>query len=548
MNLQDTAVEFSAGVYDLSYDGLAVSTFDYSLVSPYNWVILRVLVGTQAEYTIFKPSVSTNGVGINLPLTQKDVYAEIMRNGSNFEFSLKKKNDNTLDTTTATMKAWGIKLDGIDASDISYNNETVESALDSLLVPAYITATHEALQTEITATNSFEINDETGDVIKITGNEPTNLVVNGDFSNGTTDWYFTQTYASWIVENGTLKGSITTAGGTATDINIYKSFASLTPVVGKTYYVSFKVKSNVNTAKCYFEFGKQNVTYTTVNTSWQRCSSAYTADNSGIYLRFYFSGNYDVGNIYYLDDVLLYDIEEFKNKGIKNDNGVLFANLTNEEIKSQLDIWVENGFPTVVEKLVSKSDNLFNAKFNTLSSLDSEDLVTNSDLLLDDNSDSTPNGFELQGTATINSLSNGIWNLSSTGGFRGIKVSGLTLSANTSYYIYGYYKTSNIYIQINPEIVSRHSGNGTFELVSGVYSGASSSAYILDKRTDASASIDWEVDKFGVINIADLVSRGILPSGLTNLQYKDILDNALYTNVPLRESDFISVEPSVAID
>ncbi|MDI9550952.1 MAG: hypothetical protein QM324_04510, partial [Bacteroidota bacterium] len=68
------------------------------------------------------------------------------------------------------MKAWGIKLDGIDASDISYNNETVESALDSLLVPEYITATHEALQTEITATNAFEINDETGDVIKITGN------------------------------------------------------------------------------------------------------------------------------------------------------------------------------------------------------------------------------------------------------------------------------------------------------------------------------------------------------------------------------------------
>ena len=59
-----------------------------------------------------------------------------------------------------------------------------------------------------------------------------------------------------------------------------------------------------------------------------------------------------------------------KLKGVKkkNDGGVPFANLTNEEIKSQLDIWVENGFPTVVEKLVSKSDNLFNV-FNTLSSL-----------------------------------------------------------------------------------------------------------------------------------------------------------------------------------
>ena len=34
--------------------------------------------------------------------------------------------------------------------------------------------------------------------------------------------------------------------------------------------------------------------------------------------------------------------------------------------------------------------------------------------------------------------------------------------------------------------------------------------------------------------------------GLTNAQYKEMLDNAIYNNVPLRESDFISVEPSVA--
>ena len=33
-----------------------------------------------------------------------------------------------------------------------------------------------------------------------------------------------------------------------------------------------------------------------------------------------------------------------------------------------------------------------------------------------------------------------------------------------------------------------------------------------------------EVDYMGAINITDLVSRGILPSGLTNVQYKTILD------------------------
>ena len=57
-----------------------------------------------------------------------------MRNGSNFEFSLKKKNDNTLDTTTATMKMWGIKLDGL--MQVIYLTTTKRlRALDSLLVP-----------------------------------------------------------------------------------------------------------------------------------------------------------------------------------------------------------------------------------------------------------------------------------------------------------------------------------------------------------------------------------------------------------------------------
>jgi hypothetical protein len=104
-----------------------------------------------------------------------------------------------------------------------------------------------------------------------------------------------------------------------------------------------------------------------------------------------------------VDYIGAYNVSDMKLKGIKNDDGIPFANLTNEEIKSQLDIWVENGFPTVVEKLVSKSDNLFNAKFNTLSSLDSENLISNSDLLIDSNSDGIPDGFTY-GNATDISL------------------------------------------------------------------------------------------------------------------------------------------------
>jgi hypothetical protein len=438
-NLQDTAVEFSAGVYDLSYNGLVVSPFAYSLVSPYNWVILRVLVGTQAEYTIFKPSEATNGVGINLPLTQKDVYAEIMRNGANFEFSLKKKNDNTLDTTTATIKAWGIKLDGIDASDISYNNETVESALDSLLVPEYITATHEALQTEITATNDFEINDETGDVIKITGNEPTNLVVNGDFtldsdSDGVPDGFKYVNATDISLTNGIAKFTATAQYGC-----IHPQSPNYFNVVsGNTYYFYSKVKTTAASCSMLLT-GIGQDTRIVSNGEWQFTSKIFTASSSysGTGVRVNDSSPSDWKPIE-VDYIGAYNVSDMKLKGIKNDNGIPFTNLTNEEIKSQLDIWVENGFSTVVSKLVSKSDNLFNAKFNTLSSLDSENLISNSDLLIDSDGDGVPDGFTYVDATDI-SLTNGIAKFTATAIW--VYLNSALFSLLVIYYFYANFKS-----------------------------------------------------------------------------------------------------------
>ena len=116
------------------------------------------------------------------------------------------------------------------------------------------------------------------------------------------------------------------------------------------------------------------------------------------------------------------------------------------------------------------------------------------------------------------------------------------------YYIYSRYKTSSTYVRIQPDLGVSHSGSGQFELVSGIYSGASAPLYILilDQRAGTSEPITTEIDYIGAINITDLVSRGILPSGLTNNEYKEIIDKAMFANVPLRETDFISVEPSVA--
>ncbi|HOH94958.1 MAG TPA: hypothetical protein PK612_02215, partial [Bacilli bacterium] len=335
VNLQDTAVEFSAGVYDLSYNGLAVSTFDYSLVSPYNWVILRVLVGTQAEYTIFKPSEATNGVGINLPLTQKDVYAEIMRNGSNFEFSLKKKNDNTLDTTTATMKAWGIKLDGIDASDISYNNETVESALDSLLVPEYITATHEALQSEITATNNIEIKDDSGELVKITGNTPTNLVSNSELlidsnSDGVPDGFSYNNATDISLTNGIAKFTATATAG--------RLEYRLNDTDTKTIYVYARIKSISNTTYLRTSDSNSHYAYHSGNSEYELLSDIYIASSTYNFIAIGSSASSGWTPIS-VDYIGAYNVSDMIRQGVKNDDGIPFADLTNEEIKDQLDIW-----------------------------------------------------------------------------------------------------------------------------------------------------------------------------------------------------------------
>ena len=161
-NLQDTLI----GSYT---NGQTVLASD---LSAYNFVIVLGRDVNNTYTGTFKPSEIVSGNVISLSST---VY--LTRGATDFTI-----------TTPTSVKLWGIKLDGIDASEITYDGKTVEDALDEIFVPTYITATHEALQTEITATNTFEINDETGDVIKITGNEPTNLVENSDFSNGTTGW------------------------------------------------------------------------------------------------------------------------------------------------------------------------------------------------------------------------------------------------------------------------------------------------------------------------------------------------------------------------
>lgn len=145
-NIKDTAIQFSAGVYDLAYNGSAVATFPISLVTDCNIVIVRVFAGGQAEYSMFRPAMTTEGVGMNMALMQKLDYAQITRVGANGEFALRVKANDALSTNTATMRMWGIKLSGFNATEVIYDHTasgidaaTVQEAIDVFYTLPHLT-------------------------------------------------------------------------------------------------------------------------------------------------------------------------------------------------------------------------------------------------------------------------------------------------------------------------------------------------------------------------------------------------------------------------
>ena len=158
-----------------------------------------------------------------------------------------------------------------------------------------------------------------------------------------------------------------------------------------------------------------------------------------------------------------------------------------------------------------------------------ENLISNSDLLIDSNSDGVPDGFTCY-KATANSLVNGIVNFTATAQYGRLDYYNATLFNDTNtYYCYARVKsdknTTGLLGANDSGGYAYHSGSGEYEIISKVYVASSTAHYI---RVISIASSNWtpiEVDYIGAINITDLVSRGILPSGLTNAQYKEILDN-----------------------
>ena len=101
--------------------------------------------------------------------------------------------------------------------------------------------------------------------------------------------------------------------------------------------------------------------------NWQFTSKTFTASSSYSGTGVMISDNSTSGwTPIEVDYIGAYNITDFINKGVADDNGTLFSRLTNDEIKAQMDIWVQNGFPdSVINALYPDgADTAISLKYN----------------------------------------------------------------------------------------------------------------------------------------------------------------------------------------
>ena len=168
-----------------------------------------------------------------------------------------------------------------------------------------------------------------------------------------------------------------------------------------------------------------------------------------------------------------------------------------------------------------------------LNHLASENLVANGDLLIDSNSDGVPDGFYYSGNTTDKTLVNGIAKFTATaryGCIRNQSPNVFDVVSGNTYYFYSKVKTATSSCAMllsgigqDTSIITDNNWHFTSKIFTASADYTGSAVRINDDSTSDFTPI--EVDYVGAINITDLVSRGILPSGLTNTEYKEILDN-----------------------
>ena len=85
---------------------------------------------------------------------------------------------------------------------------------------------------------------------------------------------------------------------------------------------------------------------------------------------------------------MLFNVSTMKLKGVRSDDGVPFTLLTDEQIRTQLDLWISKG--------IIPNDNLLSVNMNKRVRSVSSDTLTTSDLYLQANAKgySLPNGVK----------------------------------------------------------------------------------------------------------------------------------------------------------
>lgn len=192
-------------------------------------------------------------------------------------------------------------------------------------------------------------------VIKV--NE-TNLVVNGDLTMAKPSPNENQPLGF----NYVLSSNITLVGGIAkfTATAQYGSlrYTTLTSNIGDIIYVYSKYKSDVSVVRLEVP---SKFTNHIGNNQFEFISTTFTslAATSSIFISDHRTSGWTPIEVDYIG---AFNVSQMMLNGVKDNNGVLFTDLSNEEIRLQLDKWISD---TDGSQLVLKIDNTYDKWFNT---------------------------------------------------------------------------------------------------------------------------------------------------------------------------------------
>lgn len=176
-----------------------------------------------------------------------------------------------------------------------------------------------------------------------------NLVVNGDFSDGLSPWTGYYNASLSIVDN-----ALKVIKSTASNISTFRQSKVLDVTTADLFYISLDIKTSYSFVyfriSAYHSGGEsflQSPNYNVIPANFNtfshigNFSSDFTTTSLGI-------GIYvdsAINTSYLVDNIKVYNVSQMKLKGVKNDEGVPFTLLTNAQIKTQIDLWVQTRFP-----------------------------------------------------------------------------------------------------------------------------------------------------------------------------------------------------------